>query len=234
MERFDLVVIGAGSAGEAAAHYGRRGDASVAIIDRGLFGGSCPFFACMPSKALLHAAAAHHAGSDEWPWKRASDFRDYMISREDTDHPDDSGHVSELRKAGATVVRGSASLRGPGRVHVEDGKLAAERKRVLAANSANNLLNAVHIEELPVQHNRILLHSCQSPERRRAPRTNLAQQCALRLHCSRRRRIMNCENQLASLIILTHLHRKRPLCRRGETTIQRQLDRIHRRKPKPM
>ena len=55
-ERFDLVVIGAGAAGEAAAHYARARDASVAVVDRGLFGGSCPFWACMPSKALLHAA----------------------------------------------------------------------------------------------------------------------------------------------------------------------------------
>jgi pyruvate/2-oxoglutarate dehydrogenase complex dihydrolipoamide dehydrogenase (E3) component len=98
-ERFDLVVIGAGAAGEAAAHYARARDASVAIVDRGLFGGSCPFWACMPSKALLHAAAIHHGGGD-YPWSRASDFRDYMINREGTDQPDDSGHVTPWRKPG--------------------------------------------------------------------------------------------------------------------------------------
>ena len=82
MDRFDIVVIGAGAAGEAAAHLARERGASVAIIDRGLFGGSCPFWACMPSKALVHAAAVHHAGGD-YPWTRASDFRDYMINREE-------------------------------------------------------------------------------------------------------------------------------------------------------
>src|SRR5688500_4099642 len=117
MDRFDIVVIGAGAAGEAAAHYARSRDASVAIIDRGLFGGSCPFWACMPSKALLHAAAVHHAGGD-YPWRKASDFRDYMINREGTDTPDDSGHTKALEGAGATVIRGSASLDGPGRVRV--------------------------------------------------------------------------------------------------------------------
>ena len=35
MDRYDLVVVGAGAAGEAAAHYARSRDASVAIIDRG-------------------------------------------------------------------------------------------------------------------------------------------------------------------------------------------------------
>lgn len=124
MDQFDLVVIGAGASGEGAAHYARTRDASVAIIDRSLFGGSCPFWACMPSKALLHAAAVHHAGGD-YPWTRASDFRDYMISRQGTDWPDDSGHVRSLEEAGATVIRGSASLAGPHRVRVDGRELEA-------------------------------------------------------------------------------------------------------------
>lgn len=124
MERFDIVVIGAGVAGEAATHYARSKGASVAVIDRALFGGSCPFWACMPSKALLHAAAVHHGGGD-YPWRKASDFRDYMINRTKTDEPDDSGHVTSLEGAGATVIRGSATLAGPGRVHVDGRELEA-------------------------------------------------------------------------------------------------------------
>jgi pyruvate/2-oxoglutarate dehydrogenase complex dihydrolipoamide dehydrogenase (E3) component len=124
MDRFDIVVIGAGASGEAAAHYARSRGASVAVIDRALFGGSCPFWACMPSKALLHAAAVHHGGGD-YPWTKASEFRDYMINRTKTDEPDDSGHVKSLEGAGATVIRGSASLAGPGRVRVGDRDLDA-------------------------------------------------------------------------------------------------------------
>jgi pyruvate/2-oxoglutarate dehydrogenase complex dihydrolipoamide dehydrogenase (E3) component len=117
-EHFDLVVVGAGAAGEAAAYLGRERGASVAVVDRDLFGGSCPFWACMPSKALLHAAAVHHAGGD-YAWRRASDFRDYMITREGIDYPDDSGHVRGLTDAGATVIRGTASFAGPGRLRIE-------------------------------------------------------------------------------------------------------------------
>ena len=124
MDRFDLVVIGAGVAGEAATHYARSKGASVAVIDRALFGGSCPFWACMPSKALLHAAAVHHVGGD-YPWTKASDFRDYMINRTKTDEPDDSGHVKSLEEAGATVIRGSATLAGPGKVRVGERELEA-------------------------------------------------------------------------------------------------------------
>jgi dihydrolipoamide dehydrogenase len=106
----------------------------VAVIDRELFGGSCPFFACMPSKALLHAAAVHHAGG-EFPWPKASDFRDYMINREGIDWPDDHGHVASLEGAGATVVRGEASFTGPGRLAVagEDGRREVEAGAVILA-----------------------------------------------------------------------------------------------------
>ncbi|MDQ3691333.1 MAG: NAD(P)/FAD-dependent oxidoreductase, partial [Chloroflexota bacterium] len=75
---------------------------------------------CMPSKALLHAASVHRGGGD-YPWAKASDFRDYMISREGTDWPDDGGHVSSLEGTGATVIRGAARFAAPGRVMVTHG-----------------------------------------------------------------------------------------------------------------
>jgi pyruvate/2-oxoglutarate dehydrogenase complex dihydrolipoamide dehydrogenase (E3) component len=137
MDRLDLVVIGAGTAGEAATHYARSRGASVAVVDRALFGGSCPFWACMPSKALLHAAAVHRGGGD-YPWARASAFRDYMINRERATEPDDSGHVSSLEGAGATVIRGSATLDGPGRVRVGDRVLEAKAV-ILAVGSVSRV-----------------------------------------------------------------------------------------------
>jgi pyruvate/2-oxoglutarate dehydrogenase complex dihydrolipoamide dehydrogenase (E3) component len=107
MDRYDLVVVGAGAGGGAAAYEGRELGASVAIIERDLFGGGCPHWQCMPSKALLHAAAVHHAGGD-YPWSKASAFRDYMINRVDRDYPDDTSHVKALTKAGADPIRGEA------------------------------------------------------------------------------------------------------------------------------
>ncbi len=122
----DFVVIGAGAAGEAASYAALERGKSVAVVDRELFGGSCPFWACVPSKSLLHGAAEHRHGT--YPWQRASDRRDYMINRERRDWPDDSGHVGALESAGATVVRGEARVVGPGAVEVRRaGTGAAER-----------------------------------------------------------------------------------------------------------
>ena len=63
METFDFVIIGAGPAGEAAAHEARGRGASVAIIDRQWFGGSCPHIGCLPSKSLLHEWLRAGAGT---------------------------------------------------------------------------------------------------------------------------------------------------------------------------
>jgi pyruvate/2-oxoglutarate dehydrogenase complex dihydrolipoamide dehydrogenase (E3) component len=134
MDRFDLVIIGAGAAGEAAAFAGRERGASVAIVDRDLFGGSCPFFACMPSKSLLHSASVH-AGGGDYSWFKASARRDWMIVREGIDYPDDSKHVADLKKAGAVPMRGMARLDGPGRVIVshEDVEHTVEAGAVIVA-----------------------------------------------------------------------------------------------------
>ena len=55
---FDFIVIGAGPAGEAAAYKARELGASVAVVERDLFGGSCPHWGCIPSKSLLNGAHA--------------------------------------------------------------------------------------------------------------------------------------------------------------------------------
>ena len=117
MDQFDFVIIGAGPGGEAAANEARGRGASVAVVDRDLFGGSCPHWGCIPSKTLLNAAA-RHAGGGDYDWARASVRRDYMINREGRDYPDDTGHVRSLEAVGAAVFRGEASLGGPGRVVV--------------------------------------------------------------------------------------------------------------------
>ena len=156
MDRFDLVIIGAGPAGEAAAFKARARGASVAIIDRDLFGGACPFFACMPSKSLLHSAAVHAAGGD-YPWPKASARRDWMITREGIDYPDDSRHFEDLAAAGAFPMRGTARLDGPGRVVLaHDGmEHALEAGAViLAVGSTSKIPDMPGLADVPFWTNR--------------------------------------------------------------------------------
>ncbi len=108
----DVVVLGGGSGGEAVARQVAGEGRTVAVVERWLVGGECPFTACMPSKAVLHAAA------EGWGWDRARAHRDEVA-----EHRDDSGHVEDLERRGIAVLRGRGEITGHGRlvVHDDDG-----------------------------------------------------------------------------------------------------------------
>jgi glutathione reductase (NADPH) len=55
-QRFDLIVIGTGSAGSAAANKCRKAGWEVAIIDSRPFGGTCALRGCDPKKVLVGVA----------------------------------------------------------------------------------------------------------------------------------------------------------------------------------
>jgi pyruvate/2-oxoglutarate dehydrogenase complex dihydrolipoamide dehydrogenase (E3) component len=141
METFDFLIIGAGPAGEAAANEARGNGASVAVIDRLWFGGSCPFIGCLPSKSLLHAAAEHAANPASYSWDRASKARDFMVNRPaDAAEPDDSSHVRRLEEAGAVCYRGTARIVAIGRVeirHDDQAHVIASRNVVVAVGSTS-------------------------------------------------------------------------------------------------
>jgi pyruvate/2-oxoglutarate dehydrogenase complex dihydrolipoamide dehydrogenase (E3) component len=138
---FDFVIIGAGPAGESAAFTARSRGASVAVVDRRWFGGSCPHIGCVPSKSLLHAAFEHHANPAAYDWPRASRRRDYMVNRPETAaEPDDASHVRALRDAGAVTYRGIGRIAARGVVEVaHDGQThrLAAREVLVATGSAS-------------------------------------------------------------------------------------------------
>ncbi|HEY3164682.1 MAG TPA: NAD(P)/FAD-dependent oxidoreductase [Candidatus Limnocylindrales bacterium] len=143
METYDFVIIGAGPAGEAAANEARARGATVAVIDRRWFGGSCPFIGCLPSKSLLHGAAEHAVRGEGYPWERASAARDYMINRAaDAELPDDSSHVRRLEDVGAVCYRGTGRILGRGRVELRHDDRAHEiagREVIVAVGSSSKI-----------------------------------------------------------------------------------------------
>jgi pyruvate/2-oxoglutarate dehydrogenase complex dihydrolipoamide dehydrogenase (E3) component len=133
---FDVVVVGSGSGGRAAA--GRLADAGmrVAMAERELVGGECPYWACMPSKALLRppeaVAAARRvpgvrAGISDW--EEVAAFRDEVVSGRD-----DAAKARRYAERGVTILRGHGRLDGPGAVVVGDERHTVHRI-VLATGS---------------------------------------------------------------------------------------------------
>jgi pyruvate/2-oxoglutarate dehydrogenase complex dihydrolipoamide dehydrogenase (E3) component len=158
MDTFDFVIIGAGPAGEAAAYKARELGATVAVIDRLWFGGSCPHIGCLPSKSLLDGAARHAANPARYRWSDASAARDYMVNRPpDAAQPDDSSHLHRLREAGVVAYRGSGTIASQGRVTVSHDdtihELAAANV-VVAVGSVSKRPPVEGLDAIPVWTNR--------------------------------------------------------------------------------
>ncbi|SIT06702.1 mercuric reductase [Paracoccus saliphilus] len=60
---YDLIVIGAGSAGFSAAITATESGKRVALIGHGTIGGTCVNFGCVPSKTMIRAAEALHGAT---------------------------------------------------------------------------------------------------------------------------------------------------------------------------
>ncbi len=139
---YDVVVIGAGPAGENVAQYAiRRSGLSAVLVEGGLVGGECSYYACMPSKALLRplevaAATAHLTGLEP-----ARVSVSGLLRRRDkwVSQYDDAGQVFWAASAGIDVIRGWARLNGERRVAVstpEGNRLLEARHAVVLATGS--------------------------------------------------------------------------------------------------
>jgi pyruvate/2-oxoglutarate dehydrogenase complex dihydrolipoamide dehydrogenase (E3) component len=145
MQVFDVVVLGAGSAGEWVAGGIADEGGSVALIEALRVGGECPYVACIPSKAMLQSAHARRQAryledlggaaappgldADGPAFGAAVRRRDKLSSGRD-----DSDAARSIVKRGVTLLRGTGRIARPGAIEV-GAKEIGYRDLVVATGS---------------------------------------------------------------------------------------------------
>jgi mercuric reductase len=143
---FDLIVIGSGAGGGVGASYAAGLGKKVALFekDKRAMGGECPNWACVPTKALLHAAHVYEAakGAGEYgiktgdirlDYKRVKAWKDLVVSR--------TGAAQGERvftDDGIEVIRAKATFAGAR--EVEAGGRVYRAKRILIATGTTTAI----------------------------------------------------------------------------------------------
>ncbi len=141
MADYDLVVIGAGATGLAAARSARRADRRVALVEAARPGGDCTHYGCVPSKALLETArrvqAARSGPSYGFTADVTVDFPAVMERVQaviaDIEQDESPG---TLAKEGIDLLAGWGVLTGPTAVEVDGRRVTTERFVVASGSRA--------------------------------------------------------------------------------------------------
>jgi pyruvate/2-oxoglutarate dehydrogenase complex dihydrolipoamide dehydrogenase (E3) component len=149
---WDVIVVGGGAAGENAAQYATQfSDLDAVIVENGLLGGECSYWACMPSKGLLRpvevlSTARNLPGVKELVGASGLDVDAVLARRDEITHGlDDGSQIDWAVGVGIDVIRGTARLSGVRTVTVTDGEghertITARHAVVLATGSSAALL----------------------------------------------------------------------------------------------
>lgn len=154
---FDVIVIGSGSAGFAAAEAARAAGASVCLVEKAALGGECPNWACVPSKALLRAARAAReakaapsygvsSGGLHVDWPKVMEYRKRVV--DSITGGDGARYVKLASRLGVEIVRGAAAFLDANTVDV-GGKLLRARAFVVATGTVDFIPPNVGLEGFP-------------------------------------------------------------------------------------
>ncbi len=142
---YDIVIIGGGSAGYAAAIRGRQFGARVALVESAEIGGTCVNRGCIPSKvwhqaaSLLRSVSRGKAFGIDLTVEKI-DLGTVISRKEGVCQDIRLGMESLLKKKGIEIVRGEAVLEGPQEVRVED-KIFRAKNMIVATGSMPDVPN---------------------------------------------------------------------------------------------
>lgn len=169
IENVDVVVIGMGPGGEAAATELAKAGLSVVGIESRLVGGECPYYGCIPTKMMVRAAnalaEARRVSVLAGEATLMSDFTPVAqrIRAEATDNWNDQVAVDRFEKAGGRFVRGTATVTGPKTVHVGDREFHASTAIVLNTGTFPAVPPIPGLAETPFWTNREAIAVIEAP-----------------------------------------------------------------------
>ena len=140
MTHFDLLVVGAGSGGIAAARRAASHGARVAIVERGRLGGTCVNVGCIPKKVMWNAAsiAEHLSDAADYGFsveRGRHDWANLKAGRDAHVAHLNAVYASNLDSAGIVTVQGDARFVAPRTLRVAEQELSATHV-VIATGSA--------------------------------------------------------------------------------------------------
>jgi pyruvate/2-oxoglutarate dehydrogenase complex dihydrolipoamide dehydrogenase (E3) component len=166
---YDLIVIGSGAGGSAAATIAAREGKKVAIVEQSVFGGDSPNFSDVPTKALLHAAqlydeARHgarfglrsNALGYNYPSLRA--WKNLAVERTGA-----AGNRKFYESQGIDTIEARAHFLSPHEISVNRKHISAE-KFLIATGSEWVAPDIPGIEDVPYLTPRTVLESIKPPK----------------------------------------------------------------------
>ena len=154
MKNYDIVVLGGGSAGTAAARTAVEKGASVVMFNDGELGGLCILRGCMPTKTMLHAAhLVHDAKHSKTPGVKAQgvsiDFASVMENKDAKVARFKAAKLRGIEGGGYEVVNARARFTGPDTVEAGGETYKFAKGAIIATGSVITIPPIPGLDEVP-------------------------------------------------------------------------------------